>query len=93
MVSLVSWAEATEQKENCMNRLIAKITAFIRPSFNAADLLLAPGSRQALSMSKGQVLDFRLSKREFRTGSQDFSFMRFLSLNPKSKIGNPKFIL
>src|SRR6266542_4982572 len=34
MVSLMSWAEATEQKENCMNRLSAKITAFIGTSFS-----------------------------------------------------------
>src|SRR6266545_8137023 len=39
------------------------------------------------------IFDFRLSEDEFRTRNQDFSFMRFLSLNPKSKIGNPKLVL
>src|SRR6266542_2439363 len=42
MVSLVSCAEATEQKENCMNKLIAKITAFIGTSFSDVGALLAP---------------------------------------------------
>jgi hypothetical protein len=46
-----------------------------------------------ITLSRIPILDFRfqifrLSEQEFRTGSQDFSFMRFLSLNPQSVIQN-----
>jgi hypothetical protein len=37
------------------------------------------------------ILDFGLSEQEFRTRSEFFPFMGFLSLNPKSKIQNLKW--
>src|SRR6185503_19588520 len=93
MVSLMSWAEAAEQKENEVNRLTAKIAAFIRSSLSDPKIKIG-NSKIALNPSTHpfSILDFGFSivgKRGTEPNSK-FPLHLFFSViqNRQSKIQN-----